>query len=166
MGLSSSKRVEKSLSNSPEFNSSCDSAFSHCLSLTQHSFNAVFPYQLKSASDHLHSLLLPQLPLIHTWLPTPPDRTRVDSALRVVTRQTTNDETLIGNTLFREWALRLYTDAVVSAASKAVILRVPVGVAGIAGIGAVSRAGGHVVGTAIGVYSLGVVVSIFLGLSG
>ncbi|KAE9588120.1 hypothetical protein Lal_00002762 [Lupinus albus] len=169
MGVSGSKRVEKSLSNSSEFNSACDSVFSHCLSLTQHAFDGVFPYQLKSASDHLHSLLLPRQPLIHRWVPTPPDRIHVDSALRVVTRQITtvsNDDTVIGNTLFKEWAIKLYTDAVLSAASKAVLLSVPVGVAGIAGVGAVSRAGGQFVGTAIGVYSLGVVTSIFLALSG
>ncbi|KAK7261655.1 hypothetical protein RIF29_27971 [Crotalaria pallida] len=163
ISLSASKRVEKSLTNSSQFNTACDSTFSHCLSLTQHSFHGVFPYQLKSASDHLHSLLL-RHPLIRKWVPSPPDHSHVDSAFRAVTRHT--DGNLIGPGLFKEWAVRLYTDAVLSGASKAVILRVPVGAVGIAGVGVVSRAGGRVVGTAIGAYSLGVVVSIFLGLSG
>lgn len=164
MGLSASKRVEKSLSNSSQFDSACDSAFSHCLSLTQHAFEGVFPYQLNSASDHLHSTLSQQQQtLIQKWVPTPPDRSQVDSALRATV---SNDQALLGPVVFKAWALRLYTDAVLSGASKALLLRVPVGVAGIAGIGVVSRAGGQFVGTAIGAYSLGVVVSIFLGLSG
>lgn len=163
MGLSASKRVEKSLTNSSQFDSACDSAFSHCLSLTQHAFEGVFPYQLKSASDQLHTLLSQQQTLIQKWVPTPPERSQVDSALRDTV---SGDRDLLGPVVFKAWALRLYTDAVLSGASKALLLRVPVGVAGIAGIGAVSRAGGQFIGTAIGAYSLGVVVSIFLGLSG
>lgn len=46
------------------------------------------------------------------------------------------------------------------------MLRVPIGVAGIAGVGAASRSGKDLIGTAIGVYALGVATSIYLGLSG
>lgn len=170
MGLSASKRVENSLGNSAQFDSACDSAFSHCLSLTQHAFEGVLPYQLKTASDHIHTLLSdaggkPQ-PLIHKWVPTPPDRTQVDSALRLVSPDSDHDhDRALGLPHFKEWARRLYTDAVLSSASKALLLRVPVGVAGIVGIGAVTRPAPALLGTFVGAYSLGVALSIFLGLS-
>lgn len=166
MGLSASKRVENSLSKSPEFESACDSAFSYCLSQTQHAFQGVFPYQLHSASDYLHYILSTAQPhpLILKWLPTPPTRSQVDSALRFITRDDVDDT--LGPLQFKAWAVQLYSDAVVSSAGKALLLRVPIGVAGIAGIGALTRSANHLVGTAIGAYSLGVAVSIFLGLSG
>ncbi|KAF7824268.1 Transmembrane protein [Senna tora] len=165
MGLSASKRVRNSLSQSPEFVSSCDSAFSYCLSQTQHAFQGVFPYQLPSASDYLHGILSTAHPhpLVLQWLPSPPTRSQVDSALRFVTRL---DDDTLGLVQFKAWALQLYTDAVVASAGKAFLLRVPVGVAGIAGIGALTRSANHLVGTAIGAYTLGVAVSVFLGLSG
>ena len=62
--------------------------------------------------------------------------------------------------------MELYADAVVSNAGKALLCRVPIGIAGIAGIGAVTRSGKDLVGTAIGVYALGVATSVFLSLSG
>ena len=170
MGLSASKRVKNSLSNSPEFASACDSVFSHCLDLTQHAFPGVLPYQLNTASEHLH-MLLSSHALIQRWVHAPPDRSQVDSAFRLVTRRPSSKsgdrekDEILGPVLFKDWALELYTDAVLSGAGKALLLRVPVGVAGIAGIGAATRAGGQVVGTAIGAYSLGVAVSIFLALS-
>ncbi|KAJ7947461.1 Transmembrane protein [Quillaja saponaria] len=175
MGLSASKRVKGSLSNSPEFNSACDSAYSHCLSLTQQAFEGVFPYQLATASDHLHYIFSTQQPhpLILKWVPSPPTRSQVDSALQVVTRCTKNDspsgtdrEQILGPIQFKSWAVELFTDAVVSNAGKAVLCRIPVGVAGIAGIGAVTRSGEELVGTAIGAYSLGVAISIFISLLG
>jgi hypothetical protein len=67
--------------------------------------------------------------------------------------------------MFKDWARYLYTDAVLSSATKALIVRVPVGVAGIVGIGAVAHSGPALVGTFVGAYSLGVALSIFLGLS-
>ncbi|KAJ1424499.1 hypothetical protein SESBI_11693 [Sesbania bispinosa] len=167
MGLSASKRVKNSLQKSPQFDSACDTAFSHCLSMTQHAFQGVFPYQLKTASDHIHTLLSDTNnphPLIHKWVPSPPDRTQVDSALRHVSPPPNQDNTL-GLPLFKEWAHQLYTDAVLSSASKALMVRVPVGVAGIVGISAVTRPGPQLVGTFVGAYSLGVALSIFLGLS-
>lgn len=51
-------------------------------------------------------------------------------------------------------------------ARKAVMWRVPIGVAGIAGVGAATRSGKELIGTAIGAYALGVATSISLSLSG
>lgn len=168
MGLSVSvsvsawKRVEKSLSNSGDFDSACDSAFSHCLSLTQHAFEGVLPYQLKSASDHIH--VSTTHPLIRRWVPTAPDRSQVDAALRSLSSNP-NPDTGLSLALFKQWANQLYTEAVLSAATKALLLRLPLGVAGIVGIAALARPPPHFVGTFVGAYSLGLALSIFLGLS-
>ncbi|KAK7271997.1 hypothetical protein RJT34_28318 [Clitoria ternatea] len=165
MGISASKRVRDNLLNSEEFDSACDSAFSECVSLTQHAVEGVFPYQLKSASDHIHARTSNSHTLIHKWVPAPPDRSQVDSAYRLVSSAEHSSAEAIGVALFKKWAHQLYTDAVLSGARKALMLRVPVGVAGIVGIGAVTRPGPQLIGTFIGAYSLGVAVSIFLGLS-
>lgn len=169
MGVSPSKRVKSSLSNSAEFDSACVSAFSHCLSLTEHAFDGVFPFQLATASDHLHQTLhaLHPHPLILKWVPSPPTRSQVDSALRAVTRsEEAQSKQTLGSAQFKQWAVELFAGAVVGNAGKAVMLRVPIGVAGIAGVGAASRSGKDMIGTAIGVYALGVATSIYLGLSG
>ncbi|XP_022761565.1 uncharacterized protein LOC111307716 isoform X2 [Durio zibethinus] len=175
MGISqsASKRVATTLTNSSEFNSACDSAYTHCLSLTEQAFPGVLPYQLFTAATHLHQTLtsLHPHPLILRWVPDPPTRSQVDSALRVITshqRNPRNDEEqlVLGATQFREWAVVLFADAVVGNAGKAVLKRVPVGVLGIVGIGAAARSGKEVVGAAIGVYALGVATSIYLSLSG
>ena len=176
MGISASKRVKNSLSNSPDFNSACDSTYSHCLSLTEHAFHGVFPYQLNTASEHLyHTLTASDRPhsIILKWVSSPPTRSQVDSALRVVvTRGITNknssgsDDQILGPVQFKEWAVELFGNAIVSSASKAVLCRVPIGVAGIAGVGVLTRSGKDLVGTAIGVYALGVATSIYLSLSG
>ncbi|KAF8014095.1 hypothetical protein BT93_H0055 [Corymbia citriodora subsp. variegata] len=51
MGISSSKkRVESSLHSSPEFDSACDSAYAHCLSLTQHAFDSVSNTNIEMAT--------------------------------------------------------------------------------------------------------------------
>ncbi|KAI9079344.1 hypothetical protein K1719_038643 [Acacia pycnantha] len=165
MGLLVSTRVKNSLSQSPEFESACEAAFSQCLSQTQHAFQGVFPYQLHTASDYLHFLLSDTHPhpLILKWLSTPPACSQVDSALRFISPDDQQDAVL-GPLQFKAWAVHLYTDAILSSAGKALLFRVPIGVAGIASIGALS--GNQFVGTAIGAYSLGVAVSIFLGLSG
>lgn len=166
MGLSASKRVNNSLQNSTQFDSACDSVFSQSLSLTDHTFEGVLPYQLKTASDHIHTILSDShFPLIRNWLPSPPDRTQVDSALRHVLPPDHNRNDVLRLPLFKEWARFLYTDAVVSSATKALLLRVPVGIAGIVGISAVAQPGPALVGTFVGAYSLGVALSIFLGLS-
>nr|ACU16010.1 unknown [Glycine max] len=160
MGLSASKRVEKSLSNSGDFDSACDSAFSHCLALTQHAFEGVFPYQLKTASDYIHANTTH--PLIRNWLPAPPDRTQIDAALR---RLPPNSDDTLPLPPFKNWAHHLYTDAVVSAAAKSLKVRVPVGIAGIVGVSALTRPPLRMVGTFIGAYSLAVALSILDGLS-
>ncbi|KAM5579015.1 hypothetical protein ABKV19_009016 [Rosa sericea] len=165
MGASPSKRVKSSFSNSPEFNSACDSAFSHCLSLTEHGFDGVFPFQLATASDHLYHTLQAgphPHPLVLRWVPSPPTRSQVDSALRAVPRE--SKTTTLGPAHFKEWAVELFAGAVVGNARKALMVRVPIGVAGIAGLGAASRSGKDMVGTAIGVYALGVATAIYLGL--
>ncbi|KAI4324324.1 hypothetical protein L6164_023875 [Bauhinia variegata] len=178
LSLSAGNGVRKSLSKSPEFNSACESAFNYCRSLTQDAFQGVLLYQLNTASQHLHHLLSisqseshPVI-LIHKWVSTPPSRSQVDSALRRLNINASSSSsssdtttTLLGPIQFKDWAVELYTDAVVSAATKALMLRVPVGVAGIAGLGAATRFRKEFVATAVGAYSLGVVVSIFLGLS-
>ncbi|GAV73551.1 hypothetical protein CFOL_v3_17035 [Cephalotus follicularis] len=172
MGLSASKRVKWTLASSTEFNSACDSAYDHCLSLTQHAVHGVFPYQLPTAATHLHRILTTTNPhpSIIRWVPSPPTRSQVDFALRVITRHDKNDDSgqeegeIIGTAQFKEWALVLFVDAVVGNAGKAVLRRVPIGIAGISGIGAVTRSNRNVVGAAIGVYALGVATSVFLSL--
>ncbi|XWS13176.1 hypothetical protein CRYUN_Cryun36dG0015100 [Craigia yunnanensis] len=175
MGItqSASKRVSTTLVNSSEFNSACDSAYTHCLSLTQQAFPGVLPYQLLTAANDLHQKLtsLHPHPLILRWVPSPPTHSQVDSAFRFVTRhqhKPRNDEEplVLGHPQFREWAVVLFADAVVGNAGKAVLKRVPVGVLGIVGIGAAVRSGKEVVGATIGVYALGVAASIYLSLSG
>lgn len=178
MGLSASKRVNSSLSNSNEFNSACDSAYTHCLSLTQHAFEGVLPYQLLTASNYIHHALLSlphPPPLVLKWVPHPPSQVQVDSAFRQVSRcrsrrseeeEEEEKPEVIGSNRFKEWAVVLYANAVVGNAGKALLSRVPIGVAGIAGIGAVTRSGKDLVGAAIGVYALGVATSIYLSLSG
>ncbi|XP_065867380.1 uncharacterized protein [Euphorbia lathyris] len=172
MGISVSKRVKTSLTNSTEFTSACDSAYSHCISLTQHAFEGVLPYQLRTASDHIHATIFSnsKQPLIfNNWVPSPPTRLQIDSALRFVARQQKGDETkelILGPAPFKEWAVVLYAETIVGNAGKAIMARVPIGAAGIVGIGAATRSGKDLVGAAIGIYALGVATSIYLSLSG
>lgn len=177
MGISASKRVRSALRSSPEFDSACDTAYDHCLALTQRAFDGVFPYQLSSASALLHRSLSLSSPLVSRWVPTPPSQSQVDRALR---RATAADRRspgggggvegdgprLLGAAEFREWAAELFAGAVVEGAGRAVMTRVPIGVAGIAGLGMATRSGKEVIGSAIGVYALGVATAIYLGLSG
>ncbi|KAF7846756.1 hypothetical protein BT93_L3801 [Corymbia citriodora subsp. variegata] len=175
MGISSSKkRVESSLHSSPEFDSACDSAYAHCLSSTQHAFDGVFPYQLSSAAAHLHRSLSSTSPLVSRWLPSPPSQSQVDRALRATTRRRPlppaggggDGPQLLDAAEFREWGVELFAGAVVESAGRAVLTRVPIGVAGIAGLGMATRSGKEVIGSVIGVYALGVATLIYLGLSG
>lgn len=172
MGLSASKRVNGSLTNSSEFDSACDSTYCHCLSLTQHAFPGVFPYQLSTASDYLHNNLstVHPHPLVLKWIPSPPTRSLVDSALRRVrTFKPNNDsaaeDQILDKSRFKAWALELFSEAIVSNARKAVLCRVPVGIACIAGIGTLTRSRKDLVGTAIGVYAVGVATAIYVTLS-
>lgn len=172
MGISASKRVQSSFHSSAEFGAACDSAYAHCLSLTQHAFDGVFPYQLSSASAHLHRSLSSASPLVSKWVPSPPSQSQVDRALRATTRRRPlppaggDGPQLLGPADFREWAVELFAGAVVESAGKAVLTRVPIGVAGIAGLGMATRSGKELIGSAIGVYSLGVATAIYLCLSG
>lgn len=95
------------------------------------------------------------------------DSLQVDRALRVVTRSgdSVQDQTL-GRVEFKAFEVELFADAVVAGAGQALLRRVPIGVAGIAGVGLVTRSGKELVATAIGVYALGVATSVYLGLSG
>ncbi|KAG2309575.1 hypothetical protein Bca52824_029323 [Brassica carinata] len=162
MGISGSKRVKTTLSNSPEFHSACDSAYEESLSLAQHAFAGVRPYQLLSAAAHIHRNLS-SFPLIIRWVPSPPSQSRVDSSLRVITSRVTVD--VLGPEEFKKWAIEVFTGTVVGNARKAIASRIPLGIAGIAGIGAVTRSGQNLIGAAIGVYAVGVATSVFLSLS-
>ncbi|XP_009142202.1 uncharacterized protein LOC103866082 [Brassica rapa] len=163
MGISGSKRVKTTLSNSPEFHSACDSAFEESLSLAQHAFAGVRPYQLLSAAAHIHRNLS-SFPLIIRWVPSPPSQSQVDSVLRVIASRVTAVD-ILGPEEFKEWAIEVFTGTVVGNARKAVASRIPLGIAGIAGIGAVTRSGHNLIGAAIGVYAVGVATSVFLSLS-
>ncbi|KAH6778379.1 transmembrane protein, partial [Perilla frutescens var. frutescens] len=166
MGLSASKRVQNTLQESPELNSACAAVFADCLSLSQHAFSGVRAYQLFSAAERLHSLLSDSLPLISKWVPSPLDRTQVDRALKTVLsrRPVQEEEITLDEAEFKEFAVEVFADAVVSNAEMEVLKRVPLGVAGIAGFGLVVKPGKGVVVAAIGAYALGVVTSIYLGL--
>ncbi|CAN0826616.1 hypothetical protein LINGRAPRIM_LOCUS2315 [Linum grandiflorum] len=169
MGISPSKQAESTLSSSSAFTSACESAYANCLSLTQHAFQGVLPYQLPTASDEIHSALADKIPLIVNWVPTPPTRAQVHTALRIVEARKRSwaqeEPMMLGAEEFKEWAVVLFAGAVVEKAGKAVLQRLPVGAVGIIGIGAVARPGKNLVGAAIGVYALGVVTSVYLSLS-
>ncbi|ESQ38977.1 hypothetical protein EUTSA_v10001662mg [Eutrema salsugineum] len=169
MGISGSKRVKTTLSNSPEFDSACDSAYEESLSLAQHAFAGVRPYQLFSSAAHIHrNLSSLRFPLIIRWVPSPPSQSQVDSALRVTISRAataTEDEEILGKEDFKEWAVEVFAEAVVGNARKAIASRIPLGIAGIAGLGAVTRSGQNLIGAAIGVYAIGVATSVFLSLS-
>ncbi|KAH7835785.1 hypothetical protein Vadar_029849 [Vaccinium darrowii] len=174
MGLSPSKRVSQTFTNSPNFNSSCNSVFQECLTLTQHAFPGVLPHQLSHAASLLHHSLSSTHPILKRWAPSPPTRSRVDRAYRtVITRRRSRSRTVsdkdeeepcLGLAEFEEFAVEVFTGDVVDSARAAVMRRVPIGVVGIVGVGAGVRAGKDVVGTVIGVYSIGVAASVYLSL--
>ncbi|XP_010506239.1 PREDICTED: uncharacterized protein LOC104782875 [Camelina sativa] len=172
MGISGSKRVKTILSNSPEFDSACDSAYEESLSLAQHAFAGVRPYQLLSAGAHIHrNLSSLRFPLITRWVSSPPSQSQVDSALRVTISRVSaaaeeeDDEILLRSEEFKEWALEVFTESVVGNARKTIASRIPLGIVGIAGIGAVTRSSQNMMGATIGVYAIGVTTSVFLSLS-
>ncbi|EHA8588741.1 Armadillo repeat-containing protein 2 [Cocos nucifera] len=161
MGLNVSKRVERSLRSSPEFDAACGSIYDRCLADAQHAFPGVRLYQLASAAAHLHAALSVSLPLVRRWVPSPPAQAQVDAALRRVDPEAE----ALGPAEFRAFAAELFKDAILAGAGAAVLRRVPIGVAGIAGVGMVTHAGAEVVGRVMGVYAAGVVAAVFLGLS-
>ncbi|MED6125450.1 hypothetical protein PIB30_068694, partial [Stylosanthes scabra] len=114
-------------------------------------------YQLNSAAEHLQGQLSTHA-LIQQRVNAPPDRSQVDSALRLVRSRSKSKSgnEILGHVMFKDWVLELYTDAVLSGAGKVLLLRVPIDVAGIAGIGEMTHAGGQVVGTVVWAHSLGI----------
>ncbi|KAL3529018.1 hypothetical protein ACH5RR_008340 [Cinchona calisaya] len=176
MGLSASKRVKQSLTNSPDFNSACNSVYESSLALAQHAFPGIKPYQLFSAIERLHQTLInsSSIPLITKWAPHPPTREQVDRAFKsILSRRRQSDsspdeesDVVLGKEEFGEFAVEVFADGVVSSARKEVLKRVPIGVAGIAGVGMIVKPGKEVVGTVIGVYALGVATAVYLSLTG
>ncbi|CAI9300172.1 unnamed protein product [Lactuca saligna] len=169
MGLSSSKRVAGKLRDSPEFSSACETVYQQFLSLAQQAFPGIPRYQLVSASDSLYQTLSDlHLPLIDKWVTSPPTRSQIDKAIqKAIPEDGDGDEIVtLGEVEFKEFAMDLYSDAIVSNAGKAILLKVPVGVAGIVGIGVATRSGMQVVGTVIGVYAVGIATSVYLSLGG
>ncbi|KNA24263.1 hypothetical protein SOVF_017230 [Spinacia oleracea] len=162
MGISASKRVSHHFRTSQEFTSSCNTIFSDLQTLTQHaSPGQIFAYQLPDAALRLHNSL--SSPPLKTWCPSPPSRAQVDGAYRSLRRKSPPEETLSSDE-FREFAIVMFTDAIVSNASKAVASKVCVGVAGIAGVGMVARIGGGLVGSVIGIYAIGIATSVYVSL--
>lgn len=168
MGVSSSKRVAGKLRDSPEFSSACETVYQQFLSLAQQTFPGIPRYQLVSASDSLYQTLSDlHLPLIDKWVTSPPTRSQIDKAIQKALPDDDGDEIVtLGEAAFKEFAMDLYSDAIVSNAGKDVLLKVPVGVAGIVGIGVATRSGMQVVGTVIGVYAVGIATSVYLSLGG
>ncbi|CAI9108602.1 OLC1v1008248C1 [Oldenlandia corymbosa var. corymbosa] len=180
MGGSPSKRVYHALKNSPEFNSACESVFQTEVALAQHAFAGIKPYQLFSAAERLHQALVSNsspVPLIKKWAPSPPTREQVDRALKSLQARLRESgsgsgqevgskaEVVLGDGEFKEFSVDVFSDVVVSNARNEVLKRVPVGIAGIAGVGMVVRPGREVVGTVIGVYAIGVATAVYLSLN-
>lgn len=173
MGLSASKRVSQSLNNSSVFGSACDSTYETSLSLAQHAFDGLKPYQLFPATERLYQTLYTDksLSLISKWVSSPPSHGQVDKAFKLILRRRSNPfqesetDVVLGIAEFREFAVEVFTDAVVSSARAEVFKKVPLGVAGIAGVGMIVRPAKEVVGAAIGVYTLGVTTAVYFGLA-
>ncbi|KAJ8563375.1 hypothetical protein K7X08_031827 [Anisodus acutangulus] len=169
MGLSASKRVSNSLQNSSKFNSVCDSVYDDCLSVSQHAFAGVKPYQLFSATERLHASLYPSVPLITNWVKSPPTRLQVDKAFKIVSTRRSGEEKEseieLRNDEFKEFAVEVFADAVVSCAGKELLKRVPLGAFGIACVSAVVKPGKELIAAAIGAYALGVATSVYVSLA-
>ncbi|XP_049932469.1 uncharacterized protein LOC116249649 [Nymphaea colorata] len=173
MGASASKKVRRAMESSPEFGSACDSAYREAVSLGQHAFPGVLPYQLHGAASRLH-FSLSSFPLVRNWIPSPPSQLQVDRALRR-TRPNSIEEPL-GLPDFKDFAVELFTDAAVSNAGAALTRRIPAGLAAIGatfllaeripgGVGAAVRSGRGLFGKAAGIYALGVAGAVYLSLS-
>ncbi|KAM0940668.1 hypothetical protein DsansV1_C18g0152691 [Dioscorea sansibarensis] len=163
MGLIVSKRVNETLLSSPAFTAACDSIYADCLSKAQHAFSGVRRYQLGDAAVHLHATLSITIPLIRRWVPSPPSQAQADAALRRLDPHGGWED--LNPNQFRSFALELFREAVVCSSRATVIKGVPIGAAGIAGVGIVSHAGAGFVGRIIGAYAVGVVAAVYLSLS-
>ncbi|XP_073272772.1 uncharacterized protein [Primulina huaijiensis] len=169
MGLSASKRVRRHLQASPQFSSACDSVYANCLSLSQHAFAGIKPYQLCSAVEQLHHVLSHSLPLISKWVPHPPDRERVDQAFRSVIRSRGSGSTagqeedaVLDEAEFEELASEVFAECVASKMERETLKKVAVGVVGIGGVGAVVKPGNGVLVAAIAAYALGIGIDLYL----
>ena len=156
-----SKRVEATLSSSPELESACNCVYDECLTLAQHAFPGIRPYQLSDAVARLHALLLDgeTIPLLRRWLPSPPGQVEVDSALRRVAAGG-----CLSRPEFKAFAVELFREAILSRAGGALALWTPAGIAGIAGLGLAARAGKKVVGKVIGIYAVGLAAATYASL--
>uniref|UniRef100_A0A1S3Z5P6 Uncharacterized protein n=1 Tax=Nicotiana tabacum TaxID=4097 RepID=A0A1S3Z5P6_TOBAC len=116
------------------------------------------------ASERLHASLYPSVSLITNWVKSPPTRLQVDKALKVVftgrSGEEKESEIVLGNTEFKDFAVEVFADTVVSGAVKELLKRVPLGAFGIVGVGAVVKPGKELVAAAIGAYALGVATSL------
>lgn len=165
MGINASKRVEKTLSSSPELDAACDAVYDDCLALAQHAFPGVRRYQLLDAAARLHAVLSDSLPLVHRWVPSPPGQTEVDSALRRAVGDNRPAGGCLSRPEFKAFAVELFRVAVLSNAGGALLRWAPAGMAGIAGFGLVARAGREVVGRVMGVYAVGVAAAVYASLT-
>ncbi|KAL8104400.1 uncharacterized protein LOC141677846 [Apium graveolens] len=159
---SSQARVSETLRTSSDFNSVVNSVYQTTLSLAQHAFPGIKPYQLLSASDQIHaSLTLINYPLVLKWVPSPPTRSQVDQAFKSINPE--QQHITLGEDEFTHFAVELYGNAIVSGTQKAVMVRLPVGIAGILGVGVVVGRGKALVKAAVGVYALGAAVAFYFG---
>lgn len=166
MGISASSqaRVSETLRKSSDFNAVINSVYQNSVSQAQHAFPGIKPYQLLSASDQIHaSLTLINYPLVLKWVPSPPTRSQVDRAFKSITSDKPQQHITLGEIEFRHFAVELYGNAAVSSAEKAVMVRVPVGIAGIVGVGVVMGRGKALVKAAVGIYALGAAVAFYFG---
>jgi hypothetical protein len=161
MGLSPSKRVDAALRRAPAFAAACDDAFDRCLADAQRAFQGVRRYQLSDASAHLHAELRTSVPIVRRWVPTPPPRARVDSALRAAGL---GGEAELSRAQFGEFSAELFKEAVLAGATDAALVRAPAAAAGIVGVGVVARAAPAVVGRVVAVYAAGVATAVYLSL--
>lgn len=162
MGLNASKRVERALSSSPEFDAACKAVYDRCLSEAQHAFPGVRRYQLVEAAAGLYGLIAGGIPLVGRWVPKPPGRAQVDAVIRRVLPGVSDN---LARAEFRAFAVDLFRDAVLAGAGRAVLHGVPIGVVGIAGLGAATRAGGEVIARIMGLYAVGITAAVYLSLS-
>ncbi|KAJ8649153.1 hypothetical protein MRB53_002176 [Persea americana] len=163
MGLSSS-RVQKTLTNSPEFDTACHSVFDECLDLSQHAFPGVMAYQLPGAAARLHSHLLVLLPIVKRWVPSPPDQGQVDRAVLISRGEVKGTALTLTWEEFKAFAVELFKGAILSSARGTVLRRGSIGIAGIAGAGMVTRSSREAFGTVMSVYALGLAIAVFLTL--
>lgn len=163
MGLSPSKRASRAFETSTTFATACDAVFDEIVALTQGRFTGIFPYQLSDAARRLHDRLRSlSFPLIKRWVPTPPSQAQVDRAYRS-SDHAPESETLDRHQ-FRNFAVALFTDAVVSAAVKETAVMLPLCAAEIAGVGMVTRARKDLIGGLIAAYAVTAATSIYLSL--